>query len=803
MSIVDEFMELKKETDADLLAMQVGDFYEFFGEDARVSSKELGLKVSEKSSHGSSYPMAGVPINDLEGYIETLVDDKEYTVAVADQYEENGNHKRSISRVVTPGTLLEDTGDPRYLSSVLIGSDSSGIAFTDISSGEIMAQEVDIEETVDEIAVYDPSETILTGTTYDQEKKDNIISKIESYTGTLLKVDDEVCEIEELEELFRDEFGDQSVESLSVSDSKLAVAAVGRILQYLNETKTDVHDSITKVREIGDSKYVSIDARTRHSLEITETMGYESGSSLFEVMDNTMTTQGRKSLKHYIQRPLTDRDIIMKRQRSVSALVNQGYYRKQIRETLEAFPNLSRIASKSAYGTATPREVKQIIDAFEKLDELNGMFKQSSTLRESPLYDTIDNPESTRINKVKNLVESSLSSDAGNSVGIGTIKKGYNKELDEIIEKHESNRRWLEDLESELSKEYDITHLSVGRNQTDGYYIQVGNSEAEKMPDSMDKVKSLKNSVRYKTSELRKRENDIVRLEEKREEMEKEVFNEVLDGVSDSSDILQSVSDAVAHVDAIQSLSTHSVKNGWIKPDIGHMGEEIDIDGGRHPVVEENIDFNPNDTTLNSDRQFLIVTGPNMSGKSTYLRQVALISLLAQVGSYVPCKEAELGIVDSIFTRIGSVDEISMGRSTFMVEMSELANILHSSTDNSLVVLDEVGRGTATYDGISIAKSTVEYLSRDNDKPNPKTMFATHYHELTEMSERIDTIHNIHLPIRSTKDGRRFTHDVVEGSASKSYGIHVADMAGIPDDVVDRSEEILDDLRSDKDQSND
>lgn len=798
MSIVDEFMDLKEETDADLLAMQVGDFYEFFAEDARLASKELGLKMSEKASHGSSYPMAGVPIQDLDDYVETLVDKKEYTVAVADQYEENGNHKRSISRVVTPGTLLEETGESRYLCATVVGSDTSGLAFTDISSGEVVAKEVPLEDTVDEIAVYDPAETLITSSTYEKDKIDDIESQVDSYTNTLIKRDDDIVEVSELENKFRSEFGENSIESLGISESELAVAAVGRILRYLDETQTEVHDSITSIRELNDDEYVSIDARTRHSLEITDTMGYESGNSLFEIMDHTVTTLGRKLLKQYLQRPLVSKDKIVERQKSVSALVEQAYYRKQIRDELEAFPNISRISSKAAYGTATPKEIRQIIDAFEMLESLENTFKKSSTLEETPMYDLLNNLDSKKLKRVKNMIESSISEEVGNSVDIGTIKEGYNEDLDEIIESHEENKEWLESLESKMEEKHNVTHVTVDRNQTDGYYIQVGNSETSKVPDHMTQVKSLKNSVRYKTDELRKRENDIVRLEEKREKIEKEVFDEILKNVSDNSKILQSVGDAIAHIDAIQSLSTHSVQNKWTKPEIKSMGSDIEIKRGRHPVVEKSVEFTPNGVDLSRERQFLIVTGPNMAGKSTYLRQVALISLLGQTGCYVPCDKAKLGIVDAIFARIGSVDEISQGRSTFMVEMSELANILHSSTDNSLAILDEVGRGTATYDGISIARSTIEYLTQYDDNPRPKTLFATHYHELTDMSNTVDTVYNVHLPIESTSDGHSFTHKVVEGPASKSYGIYVADMAGVPDEVVDRSKDILDELKDEE-----
>lgn len=795
MSIVDEFIELKNNTDADLLAMQVGDFYEFFDQDAITASQELGLKVSKKSSHGSSYPMAGVPIDDIDDYVEKLVDQKGYTVAIADQYKEDGNHKRSVSRIVTPGTLLKKTGDTRYLSAIVIGEDQSGIAFTDISSGEIVAKELELDDVIDEISIYDPAETIVSLLKYDKSDRNMITSELESYSNSVVVQDDKIVEKKILKDIFRSKFGQEATKSLGISGSELAISAVGRILKYLDKTKTNVHNSITNVREIRDDKYVSIDAKTRHSLEISDTMGYESGDSLFDIMDHTVTTLGRKRLKMYLQRPLVSRDEILKRQKSVSKFVKAAYFRKSVRNQLEAFPNISRISSKATYGTATPNQIMEIADSVDQLDELKNIFEESSDLEDTPIYGELQELEFRELENIKNMIRSSINEEAGNSVDIGTIKKGFNDNLDQIIEKYNENQEWLRELENDIEEKYEISHISVDRNQTDGYYIQVGKSETSSIPDHMTEIKRLKNSVRYKTDGIRDRENEIVRLEEKRQKVEKEVFDEILEDISENSKLLQSVSETISHIDAIQSLSKHSVENGWVKPDIKYRGDDIDIKKGRHPSVEQNIEFTPNDVKLNENRQFIIVTGANMSGKSTYLRQTALICLLAQIGCYVPCDKASLGILDAIFARIGSVDEISRGRSTFMVEMSELANILHSSTDDSLVILDEVGRGTSTYDGISIAKSTVEYLSQKNGNPNPKTLFATHYHQLNSLAKNIESVHNVHLPIKSTDEGQKFTHKVVRGSASKSYGIHVASMAGLPEDVVEKSREHLEKLK--------
>lgn len=798
MGIVDEYKEIKEQTDADLLAMQVGDFYEFFDEDARTVSKELGLKISEKSSHGSSYPMAGVPINDLQDYVETLVDSKSYTVAVADQYKEDGVHKREIDRVITPGTLVENTsGDVRYLSTVLVGSENSGIALTDLNSGQILTREVENSQVVDELAVYDPVEVIISYETHDKELVDNIESSLTNYFNTRVVKDAESTNVEDFISKFESEFGDETARSIGIDESRMAVASVGKIIQYLEKTKTDVKRTISKVRKIGDEDYMKIDARTRYSLEISETMRQGSGSSLFDVIDHTVTTNGSEKLQKYIQRPLTNQDDIVERHTSVESMVNQGLAREDIRSKLESIPNLQRIASKSAYGTATPRDVKNIAESYKVLKNLKEVFSRNDQLLSSPLFRHIKSLEMDELKYLRNMINSALEDDPPNSVEEGIIKTGFDDDLDEIVREHESHKEELEEYRKSIADNHQITHLTIGRNKTDGFYLQVGNSESDLIPDDLNQIKNLKNSFRYKNDKIREHENAVLRLEEKREDKEEEIFEELLEELNQNKQLLQNFGEAVSHVDAIQSLATHAVQNKWVKPTV-NSGSQLDIAGGRHPVVEQTVDFVPNGTIFTADRRFLIVTGPNMAGKSTYLRQVALICVLAQSGSYVPCEEAEIGMIDSVFARVGSVDEISEGRSTFMVEMSELANILHSSTDNSLVILDEVGRGTATYDGVSIARSTVEYLSEDNGHPTPMCLFATHYHELTSMAEEIENVENIHLPIKSRDGEYSFTHKVVEGAADESYGIRVARMAGVPDPVIDRSEDILSDLREDE-----
>lgn len=804
MGIVDEFLELKEDTKTDLLAMQVGDFYEFFGEDARRVSNEIGLKLSEKSAHGTSYPMAGVPIEDLEQYTQTLVEKKGLTVSVADQYKEGGVHKREITRKVTPGTILESVeGQSRYLSCVLVKNEKVGLAFTDVSSGQILIKESTAEDFLNDISVYRPVEILLSTTGVNNKNLSSMESEINNYMNTRVDIQQNNIRTTKLRGKVEEHFGEDILKSLSISKESVCVASAGLILEYLKDSIPNVNDSITQLKLVGDEDFVRMDARTRRSLELVDTISNETGNSLFDILDKTLTSNGKDKLRRYVQRPLNSKQDIMQRQESVSRLVKSAMARKRIQNILNDIPNLPRIASRASYGNARPREISQIIDGLEAVENIQEIFNENNTLSGSPIARRLDNLNHKDINQLSSMIDSALVDDPPNVVDKGLISEGYDDNLDEVIRQYEENKKWFDNLESNIKEEFNLTHVSVDRNMTDGFYIQVGKSEADEIPrNRYEEVKQLKNSRRFKNDEIREREREFLRLEEKREDIEEKVFNNLLSKISEKSDIMQSSGDVVAHIDAIMSIAKHTVENEWVKPEISST-RGIDIRGGRHPVVEQDVDFVSNDTTLGNEYDFTIVTGPNMAGKSTYLRQTALIVLLSQIGSYVPANSAKIGVVDGIYTRVGAMDEISKGRSTFMVEMSELANILHSSTDNSLVVLDEVGRGTATYDGISIAQSTIEYLTdRKNSMQTPMTLFATHYHELTSMSKEYSNLRNVHVAVKSgdSKEDYEFIRKVREGSADKSYGIRVADIAGVPDPVIDRSEDILSKLRQEDNQ---
>lgn len=787
MAIIDEYLELKDNSDTDLLAMQVGDFYEFFAEDARVAGNCLGIKVTEKSSGNKTHPMAGVPVEDLDSYIKTLVEKNKLTVSVAEQFEKDGGgFSREIVREVTPGTILQ-TDEQRYLCCSVIDGDSIGMSFTDIESGTVHITECNKEDFIDELSVYEPREVQLctTDLIHDVEQ---IQSEITDYIDSRVDTYKKGINFDDALSSARSSFG-RYIDDI-IDDSSIAVCSVAMLVSYINDRIPGVSDYIERVAWVNDSQYIRMDARTRRSLELTDTMSSQNSSCLFDVINHTVTSAGSSRLKRFIQRPLSNRDDIQDRQRMITAFIWEAKVREDIIDKLENLPSISRIATRISYGSATPREVSQLADSIETIKDIRDTVTTNSRLSQTELSNLCDNLEP--LSKVHEQIRSSIVDDPPSTVSKGVIKQGYDDELDKIIEQHESVKNWFDRLENTVSDKYSLSHVTVDRNMTDGMYLQVGKSESDRIPkQEFDRIKKLKSSVRFKNEKIREKERNLLRLEEKREEIEEKAFCELLDSISEHSKIVQQAADFVAQIDAVLSLSTHTVKNGWKKPNIVN-NRGVKITDGRHPVVEQNRDFVPNSSMLHDGHDFAIVTGPNMSGKSTYLRQTALIVLLAQIGSYVPAESAEIGIVDAIYTRIGAMDEISHGRSTFMIEMIELANILNNSTEDSLVVLDEVGRGTATSDGISIAQSTVEYLC---DFVNPMALFATHYHSLTELAEDFDNVYNLHVAVDKSKESYNFLRKVETGAASKSYGIEVADDAGVPKTVTNRAHEILSEIR--------
>ncbi|GAB3676086.1 DNA mismatch repair protein MutS [Halopiger thermotolerans] len=798
--IVGEFLSLKEDTDADLLAMQCGDFYEFFDEDAEIVADELDLKVSQKSSHGSSYPMAGVPVDDLTPYLKALVE-RGYRVAVADQYETDSGHAREIVRVVTPGTLLETTdADAQYLAAVVDGSGSGssasdadyGLAFADVTTGRFLVAEADDgDDVLTELYRFDPVE-VLPGP--NARTDDDLLNTVrERIDATLTLHETEAFAPKRADHAVREQFGTETVERLAVGES--AIAAAGAVLSYVEETGAGVLASMTRIQAHHGDDHVTLDATTQRNLELTETMQGERDGSLFRTIDHTETSAGGRLLKEWLQRPRRSLETLERRQESVAALSTAALARDEIQDVLGEAYDLARLASKATHGSADARDLLSVRDTLAVLPELAETIRSNPDLADSPLAEIVDRPDREAAADLRETLAEALAEDPPSTVTQGgLLTRGYDPELDEVIERHEEVQEWLDTLAEREKRQYNLSHVTVDRNKTDGYYIQVGKSAADGVPEHYEEIKTLKNSKRFTTEELEEKEREILRLEERRGDLEYELFEELREEVAERAELLQDVGRALATVDALASLATHAAENRWVQPDL-HRGDRLAIDQGRHPVVEQTTEFVPNDVEMDEDRGFLVVTGPNMSGKSTYMRQVACIVLLAQIGSFVPAKEAEIGLVDGIFTRVGALDELAQGRSTFMVEMSELSNILHTATEESLVILDEVGRGTATYDGISIAWAATEYL---HNEVQAKTLFATHYHELTGLAEELPRVANVHVAADESDGEVTFLRTVRDGPTDRSYGIHVADLAGVPDPVVDRARTVLERLREEK-----
>ena len=803
--IVGQFHELKAGSDADLLAMQCGDFYEFFDDDAECVAAELDLTTSTKSSGGESYPMAGVPVSELTPYLTALVE-RGYTVAVADQFEDDGgDFYREITRRVTPGTLLETAdSDAQYLAAVVAPSDRAasgapgyGLAFADITTGQFLVTEVDdADSAVAECYRFDPVEllpgpAVRTDDEFLSAVTDRSDSEVTLHTTDAFAPGRATHAVTE-------QFGDETADSIGL-DSELAVRAAGAILQYVAETGVGVRQSMTRLQPYTADDHLTLDATTQRNLELVETMQGDGEGSLLATVDHTETSPGRRLLREWLTRPRRDRATLDRRLDSVAAVASAALRRQRLQETLDGAADLERLASRVASGSAGANELLSIRDTLGLLPDIAAELTDGE-LADSPLPSVLDDIDREAAADLRETLADAIVDDPPQTVTQGGLfNRGYHDELDELIDQHEAAKEWIDGLADRLKQRHGLTHVSVGRNKTDGYYVQVGQSEADSVPDSFSHVKTLKNSKRFVIDELAEREREILRLEEQRGDLEYDLFEELRETVAAQSALLQDVGRAIAELDVYCSLATHAASNGWCRPTLADAGE-LDIDAGRHPVVEQTTEFVPNDLRLDRDRGFLLVTGPNMSGKSTYMRQAALITLLAQVGSFVPADSATVGVVDGIYTRVGALDELAQGRSTFMVEMQELSNILHSATEESLVILDEVGRGTATYDGISIAWAATEYI---HNRIGCHCLFATHYHELTALASHLDRVGNVHVAVADdgAADGSEeitFLRTVEEGATDRSYGIHVADLAGVPEPVVGRARDVLDKLRSEK-----
>lgn len=792
-----EYLKTKEEYKDCILFYRLGDFYELFFDDAKIGAKELDLTLTGKScGMDERAPMCGVPHHAVDSYLTKLVQ-KGYKVAVCEQLEDpklaKGIVKRGVIRVVTPGTNTDlnalDAGKNNYICCVYDDSGMYGLAFSDISTGDFSVTEVDSEPKLkDELGKYNPSEIICNeaflidpAVNKDQFIDHNVVPE---------KLDSPYFADSATKDVLLDHFHVYSLEALGLLDFKNGTTAAGALLTYLLETQKNDLPNITTVRPYVNGNFCLIDSATFRNLEIVETMREkEKRGSLIWVLDKTKTAMGARALRQMLERPLIDKNEIIRRLDAVDEFVRNMMSREELREYLNPVYDLERLMMRISYRTATPIDlisfknsigvigaIKTVLSDFhtDLIKELN---EQTDPLRD--LYELLDvsiNDEETPA-----------------SVHDGDIiKTGFNEEVDRLRRAKTDGKQWLADMEAKERERTGIKNLRIRYNKVFGYYIEVTNSYLNLVPDNYIRKQTLTNGERFYTTELKELENTILGAEDRLNSLENELYRQILDQLEQEVTRIQSTAKSIAMIDVLASLAYVAEKNHYVRPMINTEGR-ISIKDGRHPVVEQMISsgsFVANDTRLdNDDNRVAIITGPNMAGKSTYMRQSALIVLMAQIGSFVPADSADIGIVDRIFTRVGASDDLASGQSTFMVEMNEVANILKNATRNSLIILDEIGRGTSTFDGLSIAWAVVEHIA-DKTKIGAKTLFATHYHELTELEGKLSGVHNYCIAVKEQGEDIVFLRKIIPGGADRSYGIEVARLAGVPQSVIDRAREI-------------
>jgi len=790
--LMEQYWEIKEQHPDEIVFFHLGDFYEVFEDDARTVSRELEITLTSRFQGDDEIAMAGVPIQRADTYIQRLLK-KEYRVAICDQVEDadeaSGLVERDVVRVITPGTVTEEEfladKQNNYLMSVFMDGDESALAWTDLSTGAFRMEEVPASDFIDEISRLDPAEIILPESF--RHREDDLYTSIDNVNGSALtSVPNWTFEHDTAVDTLKDQFGTSLLDGFGIRDQTHGIRAAGALVEYLRETQKGQLDHIRTLQPYQRSETMILDQVSQRSLELTETRrtGEEKGS-LVHILDRTSTAMGGRLLRNWLLSPLTDRERIQQRLEAVDTLLNDYDLRNELKELLKDVYDIERITSKLGSGRANPRDLVSlraslnslppILDALENAEGYLGLIREDL----NPLPDLREE-----------LGDALLDSPASTLTEGGIIREGYSEELDELHDMMDSGKEWMASFEEREKKETGIDNLEVGFNKVHGYYIEVTKSKTDLVPDRYNRKQTLKNSERYITQDLKEKESQLLNAEERAEELEYNLFLELRTRSAEDIDTLQRTARAVARMDVLCCLADVAEEKDWRKPDV--VQEPVTtIREGRHPVVRELQDqrFIPNHTDLATDEdRLVIITGPNMAGKSTYIRQIGLISVLAQMGSFVPARRAKLGIVDRIFTRVGASDELTRGASTFMVEMTETANILNNATERSLVILDEVGRGTSTSDGISIARAVCEHI---HDRIGARTLFATHYHELTVLEDELPGVRNYHFDIKEENGNIVFNRNLVEGASDRSYGIHVAERAGIPDTVVNRARSIL------------
>ena len=798
--MMQQYMQTKKEYPDCILFYRLGDFYEMFFDDALTASKELEITLTGKNCGlKERAPMCGVPYHAVDGYLNRLVS-KGYKVAICEQLEDpaaaKGIVKRDVVRIVTPGTNLDtqalDETKNNYIMCIAYASDHYGVSVADVSTGEYMVTEIENSEKLfDEIYKFMPSELICNEAFYMSGMDFELLKEklgITVYSLDSWYFDDAVCE-----RVLKEHFHAGTIEGLGLTDYDCGVIAAGALMQYLVETQKRDLSHISHLTIYASGKYMLLDSSTRRNLELCETLrDKQKRGSLLWVLDKTKTAMGARTLRKYIEQPLIDKSAIEKRLDAVDELVKNAISREEIREYLSPVYDLERLITRVTYQTANPRDLIAFRNSIHMLPPIKTLMSDFQSPLLKRLYEQLDT-----LDELYELIERSIAEEPPLTLHDGGIlKEGYNEEVDRLRKAKTDGKSWLADLEAKEREKTGIKNLKIKYNKVFGYYLEVTNSFKDLVPDYFTRKQTLANAERFITPELKELEDVILGAEDKLIVLEYELFREVRQKVADEVVRIQKTAKAVAQIDVFASLATVAEQNNYCRPKLNEKGL-IDIKDGRHPVVERMIQnemFVANDTYLdNGSNRVSIITGPNMAGKSTYMRQSALIVLMAQIGSFVPAKSAKIGIVDRIFTRVGASDDLASGQSTFMVEMSEVANILRNATSNSLLILDEIGRGTSTFDGLSIAWAVVEHISNPR-LLGAKTLFATHYHELTELEGKLNSVNNYCIAVKEKGDDIVFLRKIVKGGADKSYGIQVAKLAGVPDNVIERAKEIVEEL---------
>lgn len=798
--LMQQYMQIKEQYKDCILFYRLGDFYEMFFEDAKICSKELEIALTGKGiGNDEKAPMCGVPYHAVDNYLSKLIT-RGYRVAICEQVEDpktaKGLVKRDVVRIVSPGTnlntqVLDETRN-NYLMAIVHTTNAYGISVVDITTGDYFVTEIDSNrKLMDEIYKWSPTEIICNDTLLVSGIDIESLKSVYNISLSPLEpwyFDDALCV-----RALMEHFDVGNLDGIGLKDYTIGTIAAGSIMQFLTETQKTALSHITKLIPYTYEKFMLLDSSTVRNLELTETIrDKQKRGSLLWVLDKTKTAMGARLLRNYLEQPLIDHEMIIQRLSAVNQLKDNMITREEIREYLNSIYDLERLMGKISYNSANPRDLIALKSSLEMLPHIKFLIKNIDSDLIKDIYNELDD-----LSDIYELINASIEDEPPINVKEGgIIRKAYNKEVDRLRSAKTEGKDWLMDLEAKEREATGIKNLRIKYNRVFGYYLEVTNSYKNLVPEEWTRKQTLANAERYTTNQLKELEDIILGAEDKLFSLEYDLFCDIRDQIGLEVKRIQQTAKAIARLDVFASLALVAERNNYVCPEINTEGRLV-IKNGRHPVVEKTISndmFVANDTLLdNASNRVSIITGPNMAGKSTYMRQTALIVLMAQVGSFVPADSADIGIVDRIFTRVGASDDLAGGQSTFMVEMTEVANILRNATKNSLLILDEIGRGTSTFDGLSIAWSVIEHIS-NNSILGAKTLFATHYHELTELEGKLDGVNNYCIAVKEQGDDIIFLRKIVKGGADKSYGIQVAKLAGVPASVLKRANEIVNDL---------